>query len=270
MLRALGPRNIPTPVRARPAGFTPPKRWVIVNASNPLAGQFLRGDPNAIFRTLDKRARFAWAIGWLQPDNDSGNHRQCFQGPEAERRSTERVKRCGVFMEAASLTSSLFRAQSLRPALAAAPRGGFCHLLPASSGKPGQLGIYSTGACGWLGKKGRTIDKTKEATHPPSAETLCEIRARVPFFPLIDWTLETFSGQNRMMRPVRCLGGNRREFLRAAARYGLLSLLVGLAVGNTWNRKRACINPGPCRQCPIFPECSLPPAGAVRAHREGE
>ncbi len=73
-----------------------------------------------------------------------------------------------------------------------------------------------------------------------------------------------------MMRAVRCRGANRREFLRAAARYGLLSLLAGLAVGNTWKRKRACINQGPCRQCPIFPECSLPQAGAVRAHRKGE
>jgi hypothetical protein len=61
-----------------------------------------------------------------------------------------------------------------------------------------------------------------------------------------------------MKMPASRLGGNRREFLRDTARYGLLSLLVAIVAGNARKWNQPCVNQGLCRQCPIFAECGLP------------
>jgi hypothetical protein len=70
-----------------------------------------------------------------------------------------------------------------------------------------------------------------------------------------------------VMRVVPERAGNRREFFRAAARYGLLGLL-GI-VGGTAIRRRSlagqdCINQGICPRCGILATCGLPQALSVR------
>jgi hypothetical protein len=55
----------------------------------------------------------------------------------------------------------------------------------------------------------------------------------------------------------------RREFFRAAARYGVLSLLALGGVLTARTRRLAgqtCINQGICLGCSAFSECSLPQA----------
>jgi hypothetical protein len=55
----------------------------------------------------------------------------------------------------------------------------------------------------------------------------------------------------------------RREFFRAAARYGVLFLLAlwGLLTTRTARlRGQTCINQGICSGCPGFSECGLPQA----------
>ncbi|HVM47181.1 MAG TPA: hypothetical protein VMU04_04095 [Candidatus Acidoferrum sp.] len=63
---------------------------------------------------------------------------------------------------------------------------------------------------------------------------------------------------------------SRREFFRAAGRYGLLGLMA-LAAGLAGRRGLAagqrCINRGICRGCELFPGCGLPPA--LSAKRNG-
>jgi len=56
--------------------------------------------------------------------------------------------------------------------------------------------------------------------------------------------------------------GSRREFFRAAGRYGLLGLLgVATAVGSRRESFGAkCVNRGICRGCAVFARCGLPQA----------
>jgi hypothetical protein len=64
------------------------------------------------------------------------------------------------------------------------------------------------------------------------------------------------------MKILAMLGNvNRREFLRGLARYGLLALMAVLtgAVLRK-NRDPKCLKQGPCGGCPVFAECTLPPA----------
>ncbi len=67
---------------------------------------------------------------------------------------------------------------------------------------------------------------------------------------------------------------SRREFFRAAARYGLLALVSGGAAAlATRPRKPAgqrCVNRGICSSCDIFAACGLPQAlSAKRAQKKG-
>ena len=66
----------------------------------------------------------------------------------------------------------------------------------------------------------------------------------------------------------------RLEFLRRAARYGMLSALAGVAVWNMRSRTRwfggaNCVNRGLCGGCPAFVDCGLPPAMSVRQRTSG-
>jgi hypothetical protein len=59
----------------------------------------------------------------------------------------------------------------------------------------------------------------------------------------------------------------RREFFRAAARYGVLSLLAlgGVLTARIRRlRGQTCINQGICSGCPAFSECGLPQAISAR------
>jgi len=66
---------------------------------------------------------------------------------------------------------------------------------------------------------------------------------------------------------------SRREFFRAAARYGLLGL-VSAAASLAARPRRAggqrCVNLGICSSCGIFASCGLPQAlSAKRAQEKG-
>lgn len=68
------------------------------------------------------------------------------------------------------------------------------------------------------------------------------------------------------------IAGNRREFFRAAGRYGLAGLL--LAVTAVVSRKPAppgqkCVNQGICGGCGLLSSCGLPQALSVKAVRRG-
>ena len=62
---------------------------------------------------------------------------------------------------------------------------------------------------------------------------------------------------------------SRREFFRAAARYGLLGLVsVGaLVLGRRAGASARCINRGICRGCRVFSACGLPPALSAKAFK---
>jgi hypothetical protein len=63
---------------------------------------------------------------------------------------------------------------------------------------------------------------------------------------------------------------SRREFLRGAARYGLLSLMAALtAVGlqKGWNQK--CQNQGLCSGCSVLGDCGLPQAISFKRAQGG-
>ena len=66
---------------------------------------------------------------------------------------------------------------------------------------------------------------------------------------------------------------NRREFFRATARYGLLSLVSAAACLAARPRSpggQRCVNSGICSSCGIFAECGLPQAlSAKRAQEKG-
>jgi len=66
---------------------------------------------------------------------------------------------------------------------------------------------------------------------------------------------------------------SRREFVRAAARYGLLALVTaaaGLAACRRTPASQSCVNRGICRGCGLFAGCGLPQAlSAKRAQRGG-
>jgi len=56
--------------------------------------------------------------------------------------------------------------------------------------------------------------------------------------------------------------GNRREFFRGTARYGLVTLLA-IGAGLVTRTKRGgqrCIGQGICRGCGVFDTCGLPQA----------
>lgn len=67
--------------------------------------------------------------------------------------------------------------------------------------------------------------------------------------------------------------GNRREFFRAGARYGLLSGLAALAaLGIARERRLAgqkCVNRGICGNCAAFAGCGLPQALSARQTKRG-
>ena len=66
----------------------------------------------------------------------------------------------------------------------------------------------------------------------------------------------------------------RREFFRAGARYGLLTLVSAVATGLIARPRgpagQSCINSGICSNCGIFAACGLPQAlSAKRAKEKG-
>jgi hypothetical protein len=64
---------------------------------------------------------------------------------------------------------------------------------------------------------------------------------------------------------------NRREFFRAAARYGLVGL-VGAAAWLTARPRpsgmQRCVNQGICCRCGVFAECGLPQALSAKQAME--
>jgi len=66
---------------------------------------------------------------------------------------------------------------------------------------------------------------------------------------------------------------DRREFFRAAARYGLLVVVSSIVVLAGRSRRTAgqrCLNSGICRECNHFAACGLPAALSVkRAQSKG-
>lgn len=72
------------------------------------------------------------------------------------------------------------------------------------------------------------------------------------------------------MRSLPKNGGNRREFFRSGARYGLLAGLAALAGVNVVRggrlRGQECINRGICSSCASYGGCGLPQA--LSAKRE--
>ena len=66
---------------------------------------------------------------------------------------------------------------------------------------------------------------------------------------------------------------NRREFFRAAARYGLLALVSAaacLAARPRGPGGQRCVNQGICSRCGVFAECGLPQAlSAKQAKKRG-
>jgi hypothetical protein len=75
------------------------------------------------------------------------------------------------------------------------------------------------------------------------------------------------------MRFSREKAESRREFFRAAARYGLLGLVSAaarLAARPRTAGGQRCVNSGVCSSCGIFAECGLPQAlSAKRAQEKG-
>jgi hypothetical protein len=66
---------------------------------------------------------------------------------------------------------------------------------------------------------------------------------------------------------------SRREFFRAAARYGLLALVsvaASLAARPRTPSGQRCVNQGICSSCRVFAGCGLPQAlSAKRAQEKG-
>ena len=66
---------------------------------------------------------------------------------------------------------------------------------------------------------------------------------------------------------------SRREFVRTAARYGLLALVTAaaaLAARGRGPAGQSCVNRGICSGCGLFAGCGLPQAlSAKRAQRGG-
>jgi len=65
---------------------------------------------------------------------------------------------------------------------------------------------------------------------------------------------------------------SRREFLRAAARGGLLALLIAacrLAARSGGSAGQRCVNRGVCRGCAAFASCGLPQALSAKGARPG-
>jgi len=64
---------------------------------------------------------------------------------------------------------------------------------------------------------------------------------------------------------------SRREFFRAAARYGLLALVsvaASLAARPRSPGGQRCVNRGICGACSIFTDCGLPQALSARRIKE--
>jgi len=64
---------------------------------------------------------------------------------------------------------------------------------------------------------------------------------------------------------------SRREFLRAAARGGLLALLMaaGRLAARSGAAGQRCANRGVCRGCAVFASCGLPQALSAKGARPG-
>jgi hypothetical protein len=74
------------------------------------------------------------------------------------------------------------------------------------------------------------------------------------------------------MRFLREKGESRREFFRAAARYGLLAGLTaaGLVLGRRALTGQSCINRSICSGCAVFAACGLPAALSARQAPAGK
>jgi hypothetical protein len=79
--------------------------------------------------------------------------------------------------------------------------------------------------------------------------------------------------KGQFMSVVGKPAGNRREFLRDATRYGMLSLIAAIAALVARTRTlsgQTCINRGLCRGCSVFAGCGLPPALSAKRVPEGD
>jgi hypothetical protein len=77
-----------------------------------------------------------------------------------------------------------------------------------------------------------------------------------------------------MNLPVRPAAASRREFFRGTARWGLVSLLIGIATRNLRRMSGrevnfGCINDGWCADCTAFARCQLPDAFSARRKLTG-
>jgi hypothetical protein len=73
-----------------------------------------------------------------------------------------------------------------------------------------------------------------------------------------------------MMRFLPEKAESRREFFRATARYGLLTMLTAaaaFAARKTFFSKETCVNRGICSACGVFERCGLPQALSARASK---
>ncbi len=64
--------------------------------------------------------------------------------------------------------------------------------------------------------------------------------------------------------------GSRRDFFRAAARYGLLGVIAAGSVLTAGRRSsEKCVNKGICGGCAVFESCGLPAALSAKAAKAG-
>jgi hypothetical protein len=64
----------------------------------------------------------------------------------------------------------------------------------------------------------------------------------------------------------------RREFVRTASRYGLLTLVAAVAAvaARGWTAAgQRCVNRGICSGCDVFASCGLPQALSAKSARRG-
>jgi len=68
------------------------------------------------------------------------------------------------------------------------------------------------------------------------------------------------------------VSSSRREFFRAAGRYGLLAALGLVAVVLEGRRRlvgQRCVNQGLCNGCAVFARCGLPQALSAKVSKAG-
>jgi hypothetical protein len=79
-----------------------------------------------------------------------------------------------------------------------------------------------------------------------------------------------------MMNWLTTQSGNRREFVRDAARWALLAVVAAVSALLAATRRvtlpdQTCVNKGICSGCAVFAKCELPAAlsAKVAANRRG-